>query len=428
MNPEEIQKLKEKYKVTSFSESLSQESPAEKLAFLKGTQTSTDMLESNLAIETIKGLPKAATQVLLDPAAKFIGSAVRAPIDVARGLAGKSPLSSEFNLPSGAKTGSIQSEFGNKANQVIEGDRSLLGATAGTIGETVLGGADVLGAGAIFKKGVPAITNLAKNVVVKQAEKRSLQSTEKAFQEAIDVTAPKITDKIEQAALSQGRIKEGGLLTKTKITPSVQDQRIAESVQGIVKKSVKPQENINAIRTEVARINSDVGEFIANNKSPFNERQLRSKLSSVKEKNKLIFASDPNIEKVVDAVIDEFVKHTKSLDTKGLFEARQSFDKIPAIKRLIESDRLGENVKREVVLGVRRAANEYVSDLLPINNPYKALLKQETNMLRAVENIVEKSSGRAGKKGVQVFLEKHPTIKKLFPWLLGGVATSAIID
>lgn len=122
----------------------------------------------NLAKETIKGLPKAAAQVLVDPAVKFGVSALASPVDLARQAMGKDPLSGQFPLPSGDMSKTIQSDFTDKATQVAEGNMSPIGATAGTVLDTVLGAGDVLGAEQLAKGGVQLAktgVNLAKNSI-----------------------------------------------------------------------------------------------------------------------------------------------------------------------------------------------------------------------------------------------------------------------
>ncbi len=142
---------------------------------------------------------------------------------------------------------------------------------------------------------------------------------------------------------------------------------------------------------------------------------------NAKEESKLIFASDATAEKTYDAVVDEFMKHVGKKDTAGLFAARQEFDKIPAIKKLLDSRALGENVKKSIVLDVRRAANEYIADLLPEGNMYKELLRQESSMIEALGNIADKGASTIGKNGIQMLTEKYPILK----WVASGLAGGA---
>jgi hypothetical protein len=250
----------------------------------------------------------------------------------------------------------------------------------------------------------------------------------KAFSEAIEVSRPSLTPLEKEAALKEGRVQSKGILRKKTVTPNAADQRAAESIQSLVEEgrvSAKssPEKNISEISTEVSRINHDLGNFIADNKVPFNEKQLRTKLNAAKDESKLIFASEPTAERTFNAVVDEFVSHVKGKDTKGLFDARQDFDKVPAIRKLLENEKLGENVRRQIVLDVRKAANNYVSDLLPENSPYKAMLSRETNMLRAIENIANANRGQIDTNAIQRLLKKHPWIKYAISGIAGGTAT-----
>jgi len=150
----------------------------DKINSLSNPVDTTEAGTSNLFTETIKGLPKAATQILVDPAVKFGVSALASPIDMGRGVLGKAPLSGEFPLPSGDMSKTIQSEFTDKAKQVTEGSLSPLEATASTVLDTVTGAGDVLGAEQLVKGGVQFAktgVNLAKeslsNKGLKIAEK-----------------------------------------------------------------------------------------------------------------------------------------------------------------------------------------------------------------------------------------------------------------
>lgn len=238
----------------------------------------------------------------------------------------------------------------------------------------------------------------------------------------LDLVSPKATKDIREQAIREGRVSEGGLFKSSKIIPSTRDYNLADSIDNVVNPKASPLQNVDAINREVTRINAGVKDLITKKKVPFNTNQLLSRLNAVKEDSRLIFASDTNAENVYNAVVDEFMRNVSKKDTLGLFEARQTFDKIPAIKKLLESEGLGENVKKQIVLDVRRAANDYISSLLPVNNPYKALLKQESLMLEAVGNIAEKEISNIGKNQLQILTSKYPILK----WLIGGAATGAV--
>jgi hypothetical protein len=84
---------------------------------------------------------------------------------------------------------------------------------------------------------------------------------------------------------------------------------------------------------------------------------------------------------------------------------------------------LGENTRKEIILQVRKMANEYIASTLPKDNPYRANMLQEHYMLEALGNIAEKSQNIIGKNKLQLLTQKYPAIK----WIVGAAATAAAI-
>lgn len=245
------------------------------------------------------------------------------------------------------------------------------------------------------------------------------KSSEKEAKYALDLVAPKASSEVSEQAIKQGRVSEPGLLKKAKMTPSTRDYQVADSVKGVVSPKRSVLQNVDAIDKDIRRINQGVKEYVSTNKVPFNTNQLKSKLNTGKEELKLIFASDTTAERTYNAVTDEFMKHVASKDTAGLLQARQEVDKIPAIKKLLDSRAIGENVKKEVVLTVRRMANEYIAELLPEGNAFRDSLLKESRMIEAIGNIAEKSKGMIGKNNLQILAQRYPVLK----WVIGGIAT-----
>lgn len=235
----------------------------------------------------------------------------------------------------------------------------------------------------------------------------------------LDLVSEKPTTKVSEQAIREGRVTEPTFFGKAKIIPSTKDYRLADAVDEIVSTKNTPFQNANAITARVSEINANVKKLITQKKIPFNTNQLMTRLNAVRDESKLIFASDATAERTYNAVVDEFMRNVGKKDTLGLFEARQTFDKLPAIKKLLQSEGLGENVKKQIVLDIRRAANEYIASLLPANNPYRALLRQESAMIEAVGNIAKKNAKVIGQSKLAILTAKYPILK----WLVGGVAT-----
>lgn len=239
---------------------------------------------------------------------------------------------------------------------------------------------------------------------------------------ALDLVSPKVSPDVAEQAIRQGRVTEPTLLRKAKILPSKTEQDLAEAVKEFVVPNKTVLQNTDAIDKGIRNINRGVKEYVTQHKVPFNANQLKSQLNAGKDELKLVFASDTTAEKTYNAVVDEFMKHVKSGDTIGLLDARQSVDKIPAIKKLLSSQGLGENVKREVVLTVRRMANQYISDLLPKGNAFKESLLKQSRMIEALENIAEKNRDVIGKNNLQILAQRYPMLK----FAIGATAAGAV--
>jgi len=144
-------------------------------------------------------------------------------------------------------------------------------------------------------------------------------------------------------------------------------------------------------------------------------------LNQGKDDLELVFASETNAEKTYDKLVDIFIKQLKEGDTAGLLKSRQAFDRLPAVKKLLETDIKGENARKEIVISVRRKANEYVASLLPEGNTFRDDLLQEHFMIEALGNSAKKNAGIIGKNQLQLLTEQYPILK----WIIAGLAGSA---
>lgn len=236
-----------------------------------------------------------------------------------------------------------------------------------------------------------------------------------------ELVSPKLTPKVGTEAIEQGRLRDPGFFRKASIEAGPRDKTLANAVKGIVKPEFKVSENINAMKKEIGNIATNVENVIRKNKVPFNTNQLKTQLIKGKDDLRLVFASDRTAERTYDAVVKEFMRNVGKKDTLGLHKARVEFDQVPAIKKLLESQALGENARREIVLQVRRRANEYVASLLPKGNKHKTNLLKEHYIFEALGNFSTKSQAILGKNQLQILSEQFPMIK----WILGAAATGA---
>lgn len=321
----------------------------------------------------------------------------------------------------GAKTGSIVGGISGVSTGLNEGAtlESTLKNTAMGAGSGAIVGGAVGGVSGGISNAVTGTKKLATTVSDKgKTTVDSILGKPKNEDEfALQLVTPKATEKVKQEAIAQGRVSEQGILRPSKILPSNRDQQLAESVKGVVSMKKSVPQNVDALDSTINEINTNVKSYVKENKVPFNTNQLTTQLNKGKKELNLIFASDKQAEKTYNAVVKEFVKHVKSKDTAGLLDARQAFDKIPAIKKLLDSQGLGENVKKEIVLTARKKGNEYIASLLPKGNKYRADLLRESHMLEVLGNIAEKNTKEIGLNKIQSLTLKYPLLK----WFAGGL-------
>lgn len=258
---------------------------------------------------------------------------------------------------------------------------------------------------------------------------RQERAINKNLDYTLDLVSPRVTRKVAEQAGMEGRVTAPGYFKKVKITPSRRDIALADAVSDYVSPQKTVVENVDSIKAGVADINRGVKGMLIDRADeeivPIKEALL-PRLQAAKGDLKLIFASDKTAEKTFDAVAEEFMKYVKDGSPVKVFEARQVFDKIPAIKKLLESQALGENSRKVIVSEIRDAANQYVSSLLPANNPYRYLLLQESKMIEALGNMVSKNASTIGTNKIQALLTDYPWMKYLLYGVGTGVAMGVV--
>lgn len=259
------------------------------------------------------------------------------------------------------------------------------------------------------------------------ATKLEASAAKSFLDDAIEVVAPKLTIKDKKTALRAGQ-GERSLFGKVSILPSSEDVKVAQSVAGVVSKNANPVDNIRKVLDEIGSVARNVENGLKNNNAIYSNKQLKSVLSQTKEESTVVFGTNKTLERNYDAVIDEFmkIKSNKPNTLSGLLEARKEFDRVIESKFPGLFDKIaGDNVRRNAVLDIRRAANQFIADKLPEGNPFKADLMRQSNMYKAVKNISDNAATLVDKNILDKALsavQKHP----LASLLSGGVAVAGI--
>jgi hypothetical protein len=315
---------------------------------------------------------------------------------------------------------------------IVAKDAAAIGNIASILPIGKIGEVAAKGVTTGLKAAGTAAVKTGERVIASQTAKTASRTAETAFRDALDISRPKMTPKLEQQAFNEGRVGKQGIFKPASVTPSAHETRVAEALQPLVEEGrvspkFSPAKNREEINIEVSRINHEVEQHAHDPRfnQPFNETQLRTRLKAAKDDLSIVFASDPTIESTYDAVADAMVKSIGKKNVAGLFSARKSFDSIPAVKKLLDGLKgaEGENLRREVVLTVRGAANDLIGDYLPV---YKDAMRRETNLLRASENIGTKIRGITQEGRAMSFL-KTPKGKLLKQAAIGaGLAGGAV--
>lgn len=312
------------------------------------------------------------------------------------GAKGAVKQAAKIGLKEGAMTGGLAG-----LGQSLQDEESTLTDTAlNTIGGLLLGGGIGAAGGAISAK---VGRGLARRTSLFPETKTRLD-----LDEALDVTAPVIRGgKKGEQAIKRSGVERGGLFKtgRTKVKPTKFDKEVAESVAGIVKSRRFQGKNQEAIEQAVSEIDNSIKAHLKETDVPFNTNQLLKQLNSGKDDLKLVFASDATADRTYDAVVEALTDSIEKNNLSGLFEARQNFDQLPAIRKLLDSEPVGENTRREIVRTVRKLANEYVADNLPeeVGETFTKQLRQEHLMLEARDRIVDQLNAQLGKNAIQRF-------------------------
>ena len=297
---------------------------------------------------------------------------------------------------------------------------------ASTTGEKVGKGLSYAASLLIPSGGAQKVATLAKEGA-KDVASLAAKSVPNFSQDLVyQASTPKITQKVAVQAAKSGKVQPNTLLKSGEILLSPRQQQIKATVEPVLADVSDPIEAITKLSARITSLDEQATKLATDVNPIFNTNQLRSYLSKVKDENRLVFASDPQAEKVYDAVIDALVSEVKQGNTKALFEARKSFDKLPAVQKLLNSSPLGENLRREAVLDVRRAANDYLQELLPEGDQFRVLLKEESLMFDAINNLATKYAKDAlTKSKLRQAIDKVPFIRDILQGVLPAGAVSA---
>lgn len=334
---------------------------------------------------------RTTSDLIFDALVGTIKAVIPKPIEEAVKRQSIDALNSFLGTPTGKRL-AIGIENISEFMERLEKSNPELARNLKAAGGIVEFGLDVVGGKVIFKGG-RRVTEVVAPAAGRAAARIEKSLARQLADEALEIVKPKLTKRQKTEALISGRGRTRGFapLKVVEIEPSKADIRIAKSVEGVVKKSNNGTENINAIRKTISESDKGIKDSLEQFNAIFNEKQLRSALDKAKDESRVIFGGDKTLENAYDAVIDELIRSIDANNLRGLFEARQKFDRVVRQKfPNIFGANPGDNVRKNAVFDVRRTVNEFIADALPENAvDLKRVLKTESNQFKAIGNIAE---------------------------------------
>ena len=389
----------------------------ERISFLQKQAEAAEQTAQSAGNLRFSDVRKGVTETIFKQPARFLRSAVEAPETIIRG--------GEIPTVTRKLTGAVpgirsQETFQDATRRRISEGQSPLIAGLKSSGEAALAGIETLG----LAKGGSRLFSATKTALKER-------SVAKAFQEALEVIRPKLSAKQQSSAFAQGRGSQTRFTGKINVGPSPRDIEVASATSNLGLKRGDDFKNITKLKNEIAKVSeTEVRASLKSNDAIFNNNQLRSRLGEAKEGSRVLFGSDKTQETAYDTVIDEFVSQMGGKKNKisDLYEARIAFDKFMKSKfgpDILDPTRAADKVRSNAILDIRKAANEYISELLPEGNKFKDALKRESLYFEAIKNISNKAP-RIGSTRASRFFERNPKTKEALKYGAGVTAGGAL--
>lgn len=376
-----------------------------------------------------------------------------------RGVQAARALSTGEKLATAAKTFGKGTGVGyagdvaNNLNSGATGEEALVPGI-GTLAGGVLGGAG----------GVAGLVGKTKNVVEK-----------KAFNDVVDMVAPKISGKEGDRILSSGNVSidEPGLFSpgKANFSKDPETLRIANAVEDVINPTGNVSRNVNLVKNKIVDVaENQVRPFLKENNVPFNFQDLRDRFSMVQPSSGL--KADPHAlgtyERVREEMLQDIATHLKkSGETSNVTDMNELWDARKILDKKIENELGSVAFDSPQYFGVKAAArdmrtafNSFITDSIsnpgqaeqvnkfydflnvarsrgiPIKNEgeaikllrkqmgindvpedvakgafYKYQMEQMNLMYEALGNMVPKAKGELGKTSIDLFLKDNPVVK-----------------
>lgn len=288
--------------------------------------------------------------------------------------------------------------------------------------------------------------------IVDKAKEMVTKNTDGQFQTNLDDAEKSIYGKMTPTEKGSIKLKDEKGIFGTKSTADFQaDPRtksIIESVANLPEDiKLKPSDSV-AIREEklnqgISRMHQETEGLVSDPttktdttfKSEHYDAYMKEKVLDPVEKE---FGTDSAEYKAAEKAVETSKKSLTSNDIEGVYKGRQKFntsfeqENPRAFKKAKGSfgAQLDPQTTATVEAGrdVYHAMNDLSEELLPENHPLRPRMKEESNLIRAKEEMRTRSTGELDKSSTRRFLDRNPVAKKAVDTAAGILRVGAGVD
>lgn len=339
--------------------------------------------------------------------------------------------------------GALPGGIGAMTKATTIGGGIIQGAKAGAIGGAIFGGAqgasraaqENLTGGEIVGQGIKggAIGGVAGGVIGGaiggvsgaiggRAERLAQKESNKAF-EAItpntkDLTPTEYTD----------LLRRGKITPKTTTNPSTYilsdaEKATAQKYGHLFGKD--PVKNSTNIMSEIAKKDTEVGNFLRDNNGIYNKGEAKNFLLKRLDDVTDVTIPEARIKKLKTTIVDGFLRNLDKNDMESMWKSRKLFDR--SIEKVFGgSPTLQNQVKREF----RNAVQDFIAERTP-EGVYKQSMKEMSSLFDLFDTVSTKATKERGANAIQAWIKANPTKAKIIGWtagtgVVGGVGASML--
>jgi len=314
----------------------------------------------------------------------------------------------------GAKTGAVSGGAFGTATGVSQGlkkDKDL----GGIVKEGLLTGVGGAVTGGILGGVIGGVSGGIRGAKIQKSE---------AYLDAVTPNTKDLTPTEYERLLNQGKITPKTSTSPAKYVLSDGEKEIAKKYKSIFTND--PVKNTERIVDEIAKKDTEVGQFLKKNNGIFNKGELKNSLTSKLENIDDLTVDEKRLAKLKKATIDNFMKGLEKNDMETLWKSRKEFDRTIE-KAFSGSPTLQNTIKKEFRNGIQ----DFIAERTP-DNTYKGFMKDMSGLFNIKDVVNTKAVKERGLNALQVWIKRNPTKAKVIGWTAGtgvvGTVGASVIN